>query len=92
MQTKRTKVYFEMRSSNEVELRDCSKLKLASRNEWNPATVFLNKTTTNNIEDRPSMQISKLKISPKIIDFEYLDASDNASDNASLLRSIEPSL
>ena len=51
-------------------------------------TVSLNDTTTNNIEDRPSMQISKLKISPNIIDFEYLDASDNAS----LLHSIEPLL
>ena len=34
------------------------------------------------------MQISKLKISPNIIDFEYLDASDDAS----LLHSIEPSM
>ena len=50
--------------------------------------VSLNETTTINKEDRPSMQISRLKISPNIIDFEYLDASDDAS----LLHSIEPSM
>ena len=41
-----------------------------------------------NVEDRPSMHISKLKISSNIIDFEYLDPSDDES----LLHSIEPSL
>ena len=69
MQTKEMKVYFETRSPTEVELIYCSKLKLTSRNEWNPATVSLNKTKTNNRKDRPSIQISKLKISPNIIDF-----------------------
>ena len=34
------------------------------------------------------MQISKLKIPPNIIDFEYLDASDDAS----LLHSIDRSV
>ena len=86
MQTKGTKVYFETRSPTEVELRDFSKFQLTSRNEWNPATVSLNETTTNNRKDRPSMQIRKLKISSKIIDFEYLYASDNAL----LMHSIEP--
>ena len=50
--------------------------------------MSLNDATTNNREDRPSMQISKLEISPNIITFEYL----NASDNALLLHSIDPSL
>ena len=74
MQTKEKKVYFETRSPTEVELRDWSKLQLTSRNEWNPTTVLLNETTTNNREDRPSRKIFKLKISPNITDFEYLDA------------------
>ena len=41
MQTKGTKIYFETRSPSEVELRDCPKLQLTSRNEWNPAIVSL---------------------------------------------------
>ena len=77
-----------MRSPTEVELIYFPKLQLMSRHEWNPETVLLNKTTTNSIEDRPSLQISKLKISPNIINFKYLDASGDASQ----LHSIEQSL
>ena len=88
MQMKGEKMYSKTRSPTEAELRDLLKLQLTSRSECNPTTVLLHETTTNNREVRQSMQISKFKISPNIIDFKYLDASDDAS----LLNSIEPLL
>ena len=86
MQTKGTKIYFQKTSPIEVELRDCPKLQLTSRKEWNPVIVSLGELKSDTRVHLPMMRISKMKVSPNSNDYEYLDLTDDAS----LLHSVEP--
>ena len=88
MRTKGTKIYFKKRSPGKVELRDCPKLQLTSRNEWNCTIVSLGELKSNTRDHLPMMRISQMKISPNTNDYEYLDSTDYAP----LLHSVEPSL
>ena len=87
MQTKGTKIYLEIRSPSEVELRDCPKLQLTSRKEWNPAIVSLGELKSDTGYHLPMMRISKMKVSPNANGYEYLYSTDDAS----LLHSVKPS-
>ena len=41
MNTMGTKIQFETRSPTNKELRECPKLNLTGKNEWNPSSVSL---------------------------------------------------
>ena len=87
MRMKGQTIYFETRSPIEVELRDCPKLQLTIRKEWNLAIVSLGELKSDNGDHLPMISISKMKVSPNANDYEYLYSTDDAS----LLRSVEPS-
>ena len=84
---KGTNIYFKTRLLSEVELKDCPKLQLTSRQEWNLAIVSLGELKSDNGDHLPMISISKMKVSPNANDYEYLYSTDDAS----LLRSVEPS-
>ena len=84
---KGTNIYFKTRLPSEVELKDCPKLQLTSRKEWNLAIVSLGELKSDNGDHLSMMCIFKMKVSPNANDYEYLYSTDDAS----LLRSVEPS-
>lgn len=90
MQTNGTKIFFNTRAPTLDELRDCAKVHLTSKQEWNPTEVSMKQTTSIKAITKytPSFRISEMTMSINETAFEYVDPKD---DDA-LLHSIDPSL
>ena len=53
LSVKGTKILFESRAPTDQELKDCHKIHMTSKVEWNPGTVSLGSVKTNHKNDEP---------------------------------------
>ena len=51
LKTKGTKIFFETRAPSERELRDCHRIDVTSKREWNPENVTMSKVQTRQTDD-----------------------------------------